>query len=133
MPKFSNPEINKESWRESKRRKEKGIKSKPGDIKKEWSTQLNKAKNLTKNLSRGANLLGAGLALGEIVSDGEIRSSHVLNASVLALSAVPVVGWVFGGAYFIADLTTIAITKKSIGQHVDKAVGEPLMLSLIHI
>jgi len=40
---------------------------------------------------------------------------------------IPVVGWIIGGGYFVADMITIGVSGQSIGQHLDNAVGTPLI------
>jgi hypothetical protein len=46
---------------------------------------------------------------------------------MVGITAIPVAGWIIGGAYFVGDLATIGITGKSIGDHLDSAVGSPLV------
>lgn len=58
--------------------------------------------------------------------DGELRASHLLNAGMVGVSAIPVAGWIIGGVYFVADMITLGVSRQSIGQHLDNAVGNPL-------
>jgi hypothetical protein len=84
------------------------------------------AKTVLANASRKIALVGGVLALTDIVIDGQVNASHLLNITMVGISAIPIYGWVAGGAYFAADMITLWYSKKSIGQHLDNYVGGPL-------
>ncbi|PCH67912.1 MAG: hypothetical protein COC06_10450 [Bacteroidales bacterium] len=85
------------------------------------------AKGLLKNAGRKITYVGGVLAIADVAIDGELRASHLLNAGMVGVSAIPVVGWVIGGTYFVSDMITIGVSGQSIGQHLDDAVGAPLV------
>ncbi len=64
------------------------------------------------------------ITVGQVIYNGEIKASNVLDATMTAASFIPVVGWAIGGGYFIADVATRMITDKSIGEHLDAEVGD---------
>ncbi len=85
------------------------------------------AKNGLNNASRKITVIGGVLAVGDVLIDGELRASHVLNTAMVGVSAIPGFGWIVGGAYFLSDMITLGVTGKTIGQHLDEAVGAPLI------
>jgi len=80
-----------------------------------------------KNASRKITYVGGVLAVADVAIDGELRASHLLNAGMVGVSAIPVAGWIIGGGYFVADMITLGVSGQSIGQHLDAAVGAPLL------
>ncbi len=82
---------------------------------------------ILKNASRKITYVGGILAIGDIAIDGELRASHLLNVGMVGMSAIPVAGWIIGGSYFMADMITLGISGRSIGQHLDNAIGAPLV------
>jgi hypothetical protein len=46
---------------------------------------------------------------------------------MVGVSAIPVAGWIVGGGYFLADIITFGVSGQTIGQHLDNAVGAPLI------
>lgn len=64
----------------------------------------------------------------KIVSSQQVHASDVLS---LTITAIGVYGGPFGAgfaaAFFVADIITLAITEKSIGDHLDDKIGEPLI------
>ena len=85
------------------------------------------AKTVLANASRKIAVVGGVLALTDIAIDGQVNASHVLNLTMVVVSAIPVAGWITGGVYFAADMITIGYSGQSIGQHLDNAVGGPLL------
>jgi len=74
-----------------------------------------------------AKSLGAisiGLIAYDAYEDKEVRASHILNATMVGASFIPVVGWMIGGSYFIVDIATLSLTGKSIGGHLDDEYNE---------
>ncbi len=63
---------------------------------------------------------------GKVISTGQVHASDVLALSMTALGATGF-GAPIATAFFAADLLTLAITGQSIGNHLDKAVGQPLI------
>ena len=85
------------------------------------------AKGVLKNTSRKITYVGLALSLADVVIDGELRASHILNGGMVGVSAIPIVGWIIGGGYFAVDMFTLGVSGQSIGQHLDNAVGNPLI------
>lgn len=81
----------------------------------------NGANNILKNASRKITYVGAGLSIMDVLIDGQVNPSHVLNLTMVGISAIPVYGWAIGGAYFAADMITLGVSGQSIGQHLDEA------------
>jgi len=96
------------------------IKVRPGDLRRG-------TKQFLGNASKKVAVIGGVLAVGDVLIDGNIRASHLLNMGMVVVTAIPVAGWIIGGAYFVGDLATMGITGKSIGDHLDSAVGGPLV------
>jgi len=84
-------------------------------------------KPMLANASRKITYIGAALSVGDVLIDGRLNASHVLNMTMVGVSAIPVVGWIAGGVYFTADMVTLGISGQSIGGHLDDYVGEPLV------
>lgn len=57
----------------------------------------------------------------------ELNTSHLLDATITGLGFIPGAGWIIGGSYFIANQLTQMYTGKSIGDHLDNAVGGSLL------
>jgi len=81
---------------------------------------------LSNSTAKGLGLLSVGVIIFDVADDNEIRASHVLNLAMVGVSTIPVVGWIIGGTYFLADITTLAISGKNIGGYLDDAVNNPL-------
>jgi RHS repeat-associated protein len=116
---MSNSQQWKYSYKASKYLKGKGINVQSRVIK-------HGANGVLKNASRKITYVGGILAVSDVVIDGELRASHLLNAGMVGVSAIPVAGWIIGGVYFVADMITLGVSRQSIGQHLDNAVGNPL-------
>lgn len=84
------------------------------------------AKTVLANASKKIVVVGGVLAVTDVFMDGQVNASHLLNIGMVGVSAIPVVGWVIGGTYFVADMITLGVSGESIGQHLDDYVGEPL-------
>jgi len=64
--------------------------------------------NVVKQVSRGANLLGAGMT----IADGAVNGFQAHHAADLAIQAtiygigasIPVAGWIIAGGYFLGDM-----------------------------
>ena len=76
----------------------------------------------------GRNLTYAAVAVTavKVISTGQVHASDVLALSMTALGATGF-GVPIATAFFAADLLTLAITGQSIGNHLDKVVGQPLI------
>ena len=115
---------NKQQWKYSynvcKYLKDKGINVQTRVIK-------HGANGVLKNISRKITYIGGVLAITDVVIDGELRASHLLNAMMLGISAIPFAGWIISGGYFVADIITLGVSGQSLGQHLDNAVGTPLV------
>jgi len=85
------------------------------------------ANGVLKNASRNITYIGLALSVADVAIDGELRASHLLNAGMVGVSAIPFAGWIIGGSYFVADMITLGVTGQSIGQHLDNYVGNPLV------
>ena len=83
-------------------------------------------KTILANASRNIAYVGLALSATDILVDGQINASHLLNVGMVGVSAIPVFGWVAGGVYFASDMITIGVSGQSIGQHLDNYVGTPL-------
>jgi len=84
---------------------------------------------ITNGFKATGKLLGVAsglISVGEVMVNSQVKASNLLDVAVTGASMIPVVGWAIGGSYFIADMTTRAITNKSIGDHLNDAVGGPL-------
>ena len=79
---------------------------------------------LSAKTAKGLGYAGLLVIAVDINDDQEIRASHVLTAFMLGASFIPVVGWMIGGGYFLADIATLTITGKSIGGHFDEEYNE---------
>ena len=79
------------------------------------------------NASRNITYIGLALSVADVAIDGKLKASHILNVGMVGVSAIPFVGWIIGGGYFVADMITIGVSRQSIGQHLDNAVGNPLI------
>ena len=82
---------------------------------------------LSSKVTTSLGALGTGLVILDIYKDKELRFSHILNVGMIGLSTIPVFGWAIGGGYFLADIATLSISGKGIGQHLDDVVDEPLI------
>ena len=74
--------------------------------------------------TKGFGILGGVIIVADVIDDKEVRASHVLNATMITASFIPVVGWMIGGSYFLADIATLTITGKGIGGHLDDVYNE---------
>ncbi len=81
----------------------------------------------SENISKKLGFLSGAIILIDVIDDHEVRASHIINGGMIIVAGVPVVGWMIGGSYFLADIATLAITGNSIGGHIDNAIDEPLM------
>jgi hypothetical protein len=59
----------------------------------------------------------------DIANTNKIDASDILNTAIVGISFIPGWGWIVGGVYFVSDISTLAITGKSIGTHLDEAIG----------
>lgn len=84
------------------------------------------SKTLSNTTSKGLGALSLFIVAYDVKEDKEIRASHVLNVAMVGVSTVPIVGWMIGGGYFLADIATLTITGNSIGGHLDNVIDEPL-------
>ena len=82
-------------------------------------------------IPKGFKIVGYGGAIFSGVSIGydiyeseQIKASHILDASMTAVSFIPGVGWVIGATYLGADILTRSVTGESIGDHLNHAVEE---------
>ncbi len=117
---MSNKQQWKYSYKTNKYLKGKGINVQTRAIK-------HGANGFLKNASRKITYVGGVLAIADVAIDGELRASHLLNAGMVGISAIPVAGWIIGGGYFVVDMITLGVSGQSIGQHMDNAVGAPLI------
>jgi len=81
---------------------------------------------LSDTVAKRLGILSLGVIAYDIKDDKEVRASHVLNITMVGVGFVPVVGWMISGSYFLADIATLTITGKSIGDYLDDAVDEPI-------
>lgn len=79
---------------------------------------------LSAKTARGLGYAGLLVIAVDINDDQEVRASHILNATMVGASFIPVVGWMIGGGYFLADIATLTMTGKSIGGHLDDEYSE---------
>ena len=107
------------SYKASETLKSLGIKVQTRSIKHGAKTILTKA-------SRNIAYAGLVLSATDILIDGQVNASHLLNVSMVGVSAIHFFGWVAGGVYFVSDMITLGVSGQSIGQHLDNYVGEPL-------
>lgn len=77
-----------------------------------------------KGVGIGMGVISGGMTLYDVYDKQEIRASHVLDATMTAVSFIPGGGWIVGGVYFIGDLGVKAATGQSIGDHLDEFVEE---------
>jgi len=96
-----------------------------------WNIKTSALKNGVPKVLEGAgralNWASAVVVVGEVAMNKQVNASDVLNATVTGLSFIPGAGPIIGGGYFVADIITEGITGESIGDHLDSAVGGPLM------
>ena len=83
---------------------------------------------------KGLNLLGKALGysqgaviIANVYTNSQIKASNLLDGIVTEFAFGPGWGWVISGIYFGADLMPRGITGQSKGQHLDNAVGGPLV------
>ena len=108
----------------------------------QWSAAYRASKTLgvgASALKNGVNpaltKVGTGLAYAsalitatKIATSGQVQASDVLSLSVTAIGLYGgPMGAGFATAFFAADLITLAISGESIGTHLDRAVGQPLI------
>jgi hypothetical protein len=79
---------------------------------------------LSAKTAKGLGYAGLLVIAVDINDDQEVRASHILNATMVGASFIPVVGWMIGGGYFLADIATLTMTGKSIGGHLDDEYSE---------
>ena len=84
------------------------------------------SKTLSNSAAKGLGLLSVGVIIFDVADDKEVRASHVLNLAMVGVATVPIVGWMIGGGYFLADIATLTVTGYSIGGHLDNVIDEPL-------
>jgi len=72
-----------------------------------------------KIIGRVAGIAAGAVAVGEIIYESELRTSHILDATITGVSFIPGFGWMIGGTYFLADIITKKITGMDIGEHLD--------------
>ena len=76
--------------------------------------------------SRNIAYVGLALTVTDVLVDGQLNASHLLNGAMVGISAIPTIGWMIGGAYFAADMITLSVSGQTIGQHLDNYVGDTL-------
>lgn len=74
---------------------------------------------LFKGLSRGGNIIGGATIGLNVALNGKIKTSDIFLSVVWGSSFIPGVGWAIGGVFFAADVISLIITDKSIGDHID--------------
>ena len=79
-----------------------------------------------KYLGRATNYASVAVIVVDVTVNSQINASNILDATVTGLSFIPVVGWGIGLTYLGADLVTQGVTGRSIGDHLNNAVGKPL-------
>ena len=75
-----------------------------------------------KQTSKYLGAAGAVVTVGEVIYNGEVKASNVLDATMTGVAFIPVVGWIASGLYFVADIVTEEVTGKSIGGHLDGTI-----------
>ncbi|AEA43723.1 RHS repeat-associated core domain protein [Fluviicola taffensis DSM 16823] len=92
-----------------------GLKVKPSAIK-------NGIPKVLKGGSKALGWAGGVITVGEVVYNGNLKASNMLDATVTGVSFIPVYGWAAGGIYFLADVITKEASGKSIGEHLDGVI-----------
>lgn len=77
-----------------------------------------------KYIGYGSSAIAGGEIVWRVYSTRTVKSSTILDASIVGASFIPGVGWVIGVAYFGCDITTKLVTGKSIGDHLDSFIEE---------
>lgn len=97
----------------------------------EKSGNFSKGVKTYRNIARGAGtdlaIFSGAVAVTDVIVNSELNASHLLDATVTGLSLIPGAGWIIGGSYLIADQLTQMYSGQSIGDHLNNAVGGPLI------
>ena len=95
----------------------------PGSNSSWYRTKIPKA---MKGIGVAGGAVTGAVLVYDVVDNKQIRASHVLDATITAVSFVPGWGWVVGGVFFGADMITKGVTGQSIGDHLNNYVEEKL-------
>jgi RHS repeat-associated protein len=110
---------NKQQWKMSND-VSKHLKSSGYNIK--TSALKNGTSKLLKQSGKYLGAAGGLITVGEVVYNGNVKASNVLDATMTGVAFIPVVGWIASGVYFGADIITQEVTGKSIGGHLDGTI-----------
>lgn len=69
--------------------------------------------------SRGGNIIGGATIGINVLLNGKIKTSDLFLSVIFGTSFIPGVGWAIGGVFFAADVISLIISDKSIGDHID--------------
>ncbi|MGB7499673.1 MAG: RHS repeat-associated core domain-containing protein, partial [Moheibacter sp.] len=107
--------------------------NKPITIRTKLGPGINTNANSLKKLQKTGKLAGRTtkvLVVADVALSGEIRASHFLTTTMIAVNAIPVAGNVISGIYFGADLITMGASyfmtgeAKGIGDYLDQALDD---------
>jgi len=82
---------------------------------------------VAKDITRGVAYVQGALIVADVYKNSQIKASNIMEGAITGLSTIPGWGWAIGGAYFLSDLITKEVTRKTIGERLDNAVGGALV------
>jgi RHS repeat-associated protein len=97
-----------------------------------WRGQQVKGFQGSRSLGTKLTAVGGALLVADVAMSGEIKTSHLINGAMLAVS-MSGVGSIVAGAWFVADMGTIGVNylingeAKGLGDMIDEATGGPLV------
>lgn len=95
------------------------------------SIQTRTIKNgLGKNVStvgKKIAIVGGGVIAYDIIKNNKVEASHVLDAAMVGVGFIPVVGPAISAIYLVGDIVVIMTTGNTIGDHLNQVVGGPLI------
>lgn len=97
-----------------------------------WRGQQVKGFQGARSLGTKLTAAGGALLVADVAMSGEIKTSHLINGAMLAVS-MSGVGSIVAGAWFVADMGTMGVNylingeAKGLGDMIDEATGGPLV------
>jgi hypothetical protein len=99
---------------------------------KYWRGQQVKGFQGARNLGTKLTIAGGVLLVADVAMSGEVKTSHAINAGMLAISGTGV-GSIVAGVWFVADMGTGAVNYlngsgfKTLSDVIDESTGGPLI------
>ena len=80
----------------------------------------NAIRNGSKTAAKKLSFVGLSLVAVDVAFDGEVRPSHLYDATVCGLTMIPYAGWGIGATALVADFISYSIDGKTIGDRLDE-------------